>query len=220
MNPLIVIILGRSGCGKGTQAKLLQEKYGLEYMGSGENLREKAATDGFSGRKIKEVINLGSFVPVPVIFQIWINKLEDWKNNKADLRGIIFDGSPRKLPEAHLLDESLEWYEWNKNVKVLLIDISEQEAFNRLTKRRICKNCDKLIPYIGDYKNLKVCDKCGGELVSRPDDKEESIRGRLDEFTKEVLPVIEHYKNKGLLITISGDQQIEGVHESIVRAIK
>jgi adenylate kinase len=220
MEPQILIILGRSGCGKGTQAKLLREKYGLEYMGSGENLREKAATDGFSGKKIEEVINSGSFVPVPVIFHIWINKLEDWKNNKPDLRGIIFDGSPRKLPEAQLLDEALEWYEWDKNVKVILINITEEEAFARLTKRRICKNCEKLIPYIGEFKNLKVCDACGGELVNRPDDKKEAIRGRLDEFTKEVVPVIEYYKNKGLLINISGDQSIEEVHEDIVKAIE
>jgi adenylate kinase len=218
-NPQILILLGRSGCGKGTQAKLLREKFGFEYMGSGESLREKVKTDGFSGKKIGEVTNSGSFVPVPVIFQIWINKLEEWKNSKPDLKGIIFDGSPRKLPEAMLLDESLEWYEWNKNIRVVLIDISEQEAFNRLTRRRICKNCAKLIPYIGEYKNLNVCDACSGELISRPDDKEVSIRGRLEEFTKEVLPVIEYYKQKGLLITISGDQTIEGVHESIVKAI-
>jgi len=219
IKPLIIILLGRSGCGKGTQAKLIQEKYELQYFGAGDELRERTKTQDFSGKKIKEVINSGGFVPSPVIFQLWIKKLEDFKNNYPEFKGVVFDGSPRKLLEAQLLDQALEWYEWDKNVKILLIDISEKEAFNRLTKRRICKKCGQLIPYIGKYKDLKVCDKCGGELTVRLDDTEEAIRARLDEFNKETQPVIEYYQKQNRLIKINGEQSIEDVHQDIIANI-
>lgn len=218
-NPLIIILLGRSGCGKGTQAELIQKKYGLEYIGSGNSLRKRTKVEDFTGKKIKKIIDSGGFVPSSVIFQIWVNKLEEYKNNYPQLKGIIFDGSPRKLLEAQLLDQALEWYEWDKNIKILLIDISKEEAFNRLTKRRICKNCGQLIPYIGQYKNLRVCDQCGGELIARPDDREEAIRNRLDEFNKETQPVIEYYQRQGRLITINGEQSIEEVHREILGKI-
>ncbi|OGZ34345.1 MAG: hypothetical protein A2174_03740 [Candidatus Portnoybacteria bacterium RBG_13_41_18] len=220
MQPLIVIILGRSGCGKGTQAEMIQKKFDLDYFGSGDALRKREGICDFTGKKIEKVINSGIFVPVPVIVQIWINKLEDYKNKNSDFKGLIFDGAPRKLMEAELMDLALEWYEWDKNVKVLLIDISEEEAFNRLTKRKICKGCGKKIPYLGEYKNLVKCDECGGNLITRADDTKESIRGRLNEFNKETLPVIEHYKNKGWLIKINGEQGIEKVHESILTALE
>lgn len=218
--PLVVIFLGRSGCGKGTQAEMLREKYGLEYFGSGDSLRERVKSGGFSGKKIGETMNSGEFVPVVIIFPICLAELEEYKDKKPNLQGIIFDGSPRRLLEAQLLDQALEWYEWDKNIKVFLIDISEDEALNRLTKRRICKNCGKLIPYVGQYKDLTKCDECGGELMTRADDTESSIRGRLDEFRKETEPVIQYYKDKGLLIKINGEQEIEKVHQDILSALK
>lgn len=220
MTPLIIILLGRSGCGKGTQAELLQKKFGLEYIGSGDFLRKRIKTRDFTGEKIEKVIKTGLFVPTPIVIDILLDVLEGYKKNSQNLKGIIFDGVPRKIIEAQVLDQTLEWYEWDKNVKVLLIDISEEEAFNRLTKRRICKNCNKLIPYIGNYKNLTVCDECGGELVTRPDDKEEAIRSRLNEFKDKTEPVLEHYEKQGKLIKINGEQPIEKVHQDILEAIK
>lgn len=220
MTPLIIILLGRSGCGKGTQAELIQGKYGLEYIGSGDFLRERIKTRDFTGEKIEKVIKSGFFVPTPIVIDILLDVLEGCKKNSQNLKGIIFDGVPRKLIEAQVLDQTLEWYEWDKNVKVLLIDISEEEAFNRLTKRRICKNCGKLIPYIGNYKNLTACDECGGELVTRSDDKEEAIRSRLNEFKDKTQPVLEYYEKQGKLTKINGEQSIEEVHQDILKAIK
>lgn len=220
MTPLIIILLGRSGCGKGTQAKLIQEKYGLGYISSGDFLRERIKTRDFTGEKIEKVIKEGIFVPTPIIMDILLDILEGYKKTEPNLKGIIFDGVPRKLIEAQVLDQTLEWYEWDKNVKVFLIDISEEEAFNRLTKRRICKNCGQLIPYLGHYKTIKVCDLCGGELMTRPDDTEEAIRNRLNEFMDKTQPVLEHYEKQGKLIKINGEQSIEDVHQDILKAIK
>jgi len=218
--PLIIIFLGRSGCGKGTQAKLVQEKFGLEYIGSGDFLRERVKNQDFTGQKIDKVMKEGIFVPTPIIMDILLDVLEGCKKNGVNIKGIIFDGVPRKLIEAQVLDQTLEWYEWHKNVKILLIDISEEEAFNRLTKRRICKNCNKLIPYIGDYKNLTVCDECGGELVTRPDDKEEAIKSRLSEFMEKTQPVLDYYEKQGRLIKINGEQPIEQVYKDILAVLK
>ncbi len=218
--PLILIILGRAGCGKGTQAKLLKDKLGLIYIGSGELLRQRAKMSDFTGRKLEIALGYGNLAPTTLIFQLWINRLEEIKKSQeSDFKGLIFDGSPRKIIEAHLLSEALNWYEWDKNIKALLIDISRQETFDRLTKRRICQQCGQLIPYLGHYKDLEKCDKCGGQLQTRADDKPEAINQRLDLFEKEVMPAVEFYKNQGMLLTINGEQSIEKVHESIVKAL-
>jgi len=219
-DPQIFIFLGRAGSGKGTQAELLVKKLDLIYIGSGELLRERAKTEDFTGQKEDETMKSGALVPTTLIFMLWINRLEEIKKTmNGNFRGIIFDGSPRQLDEAQLLDEALKWYEWDKNVKVLLIDISRDEAFNRLTKRRICKECGKLIPFVGHYKTLEKCDKCDGELEVRSDDTPEAISERLDLFEKEVMPVIDFYEKQGKLVKVDGEQSIEEVHKEIMSKI-
>jgi adenylate kinase len=123
------------------------------------------------------------------------------------------------MVEAEMLDETLSWYGW-KNTRVLLIDISREEAFDRLTKRRICKTCEKTFPFIGKFKTLEKCDKCGGELKTRMDDSPQAINERLDFYDEEVLPVVGHYERKGILTKINGEQEIEKVFEEILEKIK
>ncbi len=221
MDPQIFTFLGRAGCGKGTQAKLLRDKFGLFYIGSGELLRNRVKQDDFTGRKTEQVMEKGELVPTSLIFMLWINQLEQLKQKQDEnFRGIIFDGSPRKLVEAQMLEEALTWYEWNKNFKAILIELSREEAFDRLTKRRQCRQCGQLIPYLGHYKDLLKCDKCGGELMVRQDDMSEAINQRLDLFDQEVVPVIEYYEKKGVLMKINGEQAIDGVHQEILNKIK
>lgn len=219
-NIKVLTLLGRAGCGKGTQAKLLMEKFGLVYIGSGEILRVIAKEDNFNGKKIKGVINQGILAPTFLIFQQWVNRLSEIKlSADVNFKGMIFDGSPRKLVEAQMMEEAMVWYEWDKNFKVILVDISREEAFNRLTKRRQCKSCDQLIPYVGVYKDLVVCDKCGGELVTRIDDTPEAINLRLDLFDQEVMPVVDFFEQKRLLVKVNGEQSIEDVQKEIVEKI-
>lgn len=216
----VFIFLGRAGCGKGTQAKLLVDKFNLAYIGSGEMLRSLSRQPGFTGQKTAAVMNSGDLVPTFLIFRLWVNFLEETKiNQNQDFSGLVFDGSPRKLVEAQMLEEALRWYEWDKNLKVLLVDISREEAFSRLTKRRQCKNCGQLIPFVGYYKILEKCDKCGGELIERVDDAPEAINLRLDLFEQEVKPVIDYFDKKGLLVKINGEQPIENVHQEILSKI-
>lgn len=198
---------------------MLTKKFKLEYFGSGESLRQRQKVNDFTGKKLIEVMNRGEWVPESIICKIWMDKLEEFKK-KENFKGWIYDGGPRKMLEAKLLDTNLEWYEWRKKMKVLLIDISKKVAFDRLTKRRQCKKCKRLIPWIGEFKKLENCDKCGGELVLRPDDKPSAIRKRLAEFEKHTVPVINYYKSQGKLIKINGEQSIEDVFKDILRSLK
>jgi len=217
--PLSIIIYGRAGSGKGTQADLLAKKFGLEHFSSGQALRQRQKLGDFTARKLVKVMNKGKWVPECTIIKIWMDKLEEFKQ-KRDFKGWIYDGGPRLTLETELLDKALEWYEWQKNIKVILIDISEKTAFNRLTKRRQCKRCGELIPWVGKFKNLKKCHKCGGPLIYRPDDKPEAIKERLSQFKKYTIPQINYFKKQRRLIKIDGEQSIEDVFKDILKYLK
>ena len=217
--PLVIIILGPAGSGKGTQAKLVAKKFGLEYFGSGDALRVRQKVGDFTAKKLIKVMGRGELVPSFVISKLWIDKLEKFKQ-KAKFNGLVCDGSPRKILEAKLFDEALNWYDWQEKAKVIFINISRKESFHRLTKRRQCKKCGRLIPWLEEFKKLKKCDNCGGELITRADDKPEAIKKRLEEFRTEVIPVINYYKKQGKLIEINGQQSIENVFKDILKVLK
>lgn len=216
--PLAIIILGPPGSGKGTQTGLLQEHLGLEYIGGGQLLRERKKQKDFTGKKIADTIDKGRLVSTPIVFKLWIDRFEELKSKKK-LKGFIIDGSPRKILEAQLIDEALEWYEWSKNVKIILLKISSKEVFNRLTKRKECKNCKKIFSWTDELKKKKVCDQCGGELITRADDNKRSIRKRLEEYKKETTKVIRYYKKQKRLIEINGEQSVEKVFQEIMEKI-
>lgn len=219
MKTNVITILGRAGSGKGTQAKLLTERFGFDYFGSGDSLRKRRQASDFTAKKLFLVMEKGELVPSFIISKLWIDALEGLKS-KSSFKGLILDGTPRKILEARLLDDALDWYEWDKNLKVVLIDISNRESFNRLTKRRQCAKCKRLIPWVGDFRKLKKCDKCNGELRTRTDDKPAAIKKRLEEYRKEVIPVIRHYQKQKKLIKIDGEQPIEDVFKDILKALR
>jgi len=215
--PQIVILFGRSGSGKGTQAKLLQKEFSFDYSSSGNLLRERTKKNDFSGKKLKQVMEKGELAPTFLMAQVWSKKIREVKKKK-DLRGLIIDGSPRALLEAKLMDDAFDWYEWS-DVKIILLDISHQEAFDRLTSRRICQKCSRIISLAGDFKGMKVCDKCGGELITRSDDKPEAIKARLDYYKKDVEPVVKYYEKQKRLIRVDGEKSVEDVYQDIKRAL-
>jgi len=216
---LIIILFGKSGSGKGTQAELLQKKFGLEYIGSGDLLRARAKKEDFTGRKIAQILITGDLIPTPVIFKLWLDKTEELKNKK-NLRGLVMDGNPRKILEAYLIDQTLDWYGWDKNVKIFLVDISDKEAIWRLTKRRICKKCKEIIPFVGSFRKIKKCPECGGQLVQRNDDTIEAVKKRLSWFKTDVQPIVNYYRQAGRLIKINGEQSIEAVFQDILNKIR
>lgn len=217
--PLVIILLGPQGSGKGTQAKLLQKKLNLEYVGSGNLVRKRQRVNDFTGRKLLEVsAKRGEIIPTFLMSKLWAEKFEKLKQ-KSEFNGFIFDGSPRKLIEVVLVEEALDWYEWQKNVKIILISISQKESIWRLTRRRICKDCGRILPYIGEFRKLKKCDKCGGKLITRIDDTVEGVKERLRWYKADVMPVINYYKKQGRLIKINGEQSIENVFKDILKAL-
>ncbi len=141
-------------------------------------------------------------------------------NNLKDDQGILLDGAPRRVIEAQAMDEFMDFLGRKDSFFPILLDISREEAFNRLTRRRICKNCGKLIPWVGDFKKMEKCDACGGELFSRADDSPQTINNRLDYYEEKVVEVINYYKEKDKLITINGNQPIEKVFQVLLAAIK
>lgn len=216
---MIIILLGISGSGKGTQAMLLKEKLGLEHFNMGGALRARKEKGDFTAKRIAKEMDAGILLLAPILNDLWMDAFEEFKA-EDNFKGLIIDGSPRRVFEAELLGLTLEWYEWDKDVRPIFIDLSEQEAVDRLTKRRICIKCKKNIPYVGEYKTMEQCDECGGELVKRDDDDPEDIKERFRWYREDVLPTVEYYRKKGNLIEINGDQSIEDVHKEIMEKLK
>ncbi|MBI1755355.1 nucleoside monophosphate kinase, partial [Candidatus Azambacteria bacterium] len=171
-DPLNIILLGRSGSGKGTQAKLLVKEFGLEYIGTGDLLRAYSERDNTLARRLKETLAQGKLAPSWMPFFVWMEKLA-----YSDLKkGVLFDGSPRKIAEAKMLDEVLEWF-GRTNVKVLLIDVPREVAKKRLLNRSVCAQCGKGV-YTGG-ENGKRCLYCGGNVITRAEDNPAGINARL-----------------------------------------
>lgn len=185
----ILIVLGKSGSGKGTQVELLQRKFGFQVVSSGNLLRTRMVQDDFVGERLREIIGKGILVPTPIIFHLWLHRFEELREQE-NLKGIIFEGSPRKVYEAKLLDEVLPFYQLEGNVRVLYVNISDQEATKRLLER------------------------------ARSDDDMQAIRERLRWYQEEVVPVIDYYREKGLLIEVNGEQSVEAVNEEIVGKLR
>jgi len=189
-NFTVLIVLGKSGSGKGTQVEKLAEQYGLKIISSGSLLRARAEEKDFVGNRIAGILDKGGLIPTPIIFHLWLHELEKIREAENEVKGFIFEGSPRKLYEAYLLDETLWFYNLEKNMRVVHLDITDEEAVKRLLARK------------------------------RYDDTEAAIRERLQWYKAEVVPAIEYYREKGKLVEINGEQSIEAVHQEIMEKLK
>lgn len=205
-NNISILLIGPSGAGKGTQARLLVEKYNLHYLQSGEVLRQLAARDDDFGREVKAALQKG-FVPSE-----WIFKIMQEEFSNLGQQGIVIDGFSRKLPEIEMLYEILEKY-GRKLDFVFLINVADKKVIERLKNRKICRDCKEAF----DVRNLneEKCPKCGGIIAGREDDNEETIKGRLNDYKTETSQVIDFIKKNGAVIEIDGDRPVEEVFEEI-----
>ncbi len=208
-----IIILGPQGSGKGTQAKKVSQKFGLEHIDMGEFLREVAKMDTPLGKEVYRIQNVTkTLVPSRILGEVFNVKL----NSLPRERGIIFDGFPRKLDQMQYFEKALIGFGRHID-KVFVINLSEKESIERISKRRICKKCRKILILGKDVKGEnEKCPDCDGKIIQRIDDSEEGVRKRLRIFREETLPVIEYYKDKGKLIEIDGDKTIDEVFEEIL----
>ena len=200
-----LIFVGPQGCGKGTQAKIVAEKLGICHISTGDLLR---AVEGGLKEEIKSYTDEGKLVPDELIVRILKERvLQDDCDN-----GFILDGFPRNVAQAEELDKIMDVD------KVIEIVISDDESVRRIGGRRNCGECGAIWNVNTSPKpaDASKCDKCGGELIQRVDDNEESLRKRLEIYHRDTEPILERYTS----IKIDGEQSIEKVSEDVLRELE
>jgi len=211
-----MVFLGPPGAGKGTQASMLKSKYGIAHVSTGDILREAVKKGTELGKKAKEYMDKGLLVPDEIIIGI----IEERLSEPDAQKGFILDGFPRTIPQAEALDQLLEEKGMTLSA-VFLFNAGKETILERLTGRRVCRNCGAL--YHIKYSPPKVegvCDKCGGELYQRDDDKEETILRRLEVYRKQTAPLIDYYKKKGILFELDANKDSKEVFAEIERWMK
>ncbi|GBE01582.1 adenylate kinase [bacterium BMS3Bbin06] len=206
-----IVLLGAPGAGKGTQAKKLIDKYGIPQISTGDILR-KAVADGTPlGTEAKSYMNKGELVPDSVVIGLVKERLQQDDCKK----GFILDGFPRNTAQAETLDRVLG--EMGVPLQIALsVDVDPDVLMKRLTGRRTCRQCGQMYNiYFSPPAKEGICDKCGGELYHRDDDKEETIRKRLEVYENQTAPLIEYYKNKGILKSVNGVGNIEEIFANV-----
>lgn len=211
-----LVLLGAPGAGKGTQAKKLIEKYSIPQISTGDILR-KAVADGTPlGKEAKAVMDRGELVSDKIVLGL----IEERLNQGDSKNGYILDGFPRNTAQAEALDSILS----SKGAPLtvaLSIDVDKDDLMKRLTGRRTCKSCQQMYNvYFSPPKTEGVCDKCGGALFHRDDDKEEIIKKRLDVYEAQTAPLMDYYKNKGILTSIKGVGTIDEIFDNVCAVVE
>lgn len=210
-----IVFLGPPGAGKGTQAETISKKKNIPHISSGNLLRESVDSGTEIGLKAQGYIEKGLLVPDQIVVDIIKERII--RNDSS--KGFILDGFPRTLSQAKILDEML-WKLGNKLDLVLYFAISEENVVLRLSGRMICGKCgaNYHITYVPPLKD-KICDKCGGNLSQRTDDKLETVLERLRVYHEQTEGLIRYYKENGILKEITSDVDIGMVTESILENI-
>lgn len=210
-----LILLGAPGAGKGTQAEYLSKRFSIPHISTGDILRENVKNETELGKKAKEYMDKGLLVPDEIVIEIVKDRLskEDCKS------GFLLDGFPRTIAQAEALDKVLQDI-GQKIDKVLNIEVPDEKILERMSGRRICKNCGASFHVI--YRPPKkegICDVCGGELYQREDDKEETVKKRLEVYHAQTQPLIDYYRAKGLLVVAYGQEEIADTTKEVLKAL-
>ena len=211
-----LVLLGAPGAGKGTQAKMLIEKYRIPQISTGDILR-KAVADGTPlGKEAKVIMDKGELVPDKIVLG-----LVDERVKQDDCKkGFILDGFPRNTVQAEALDKLLNDIKMPLD-SALSVDVPKEDLMKRLTGRRTCKSCQQMYNiYFTPPKKEGACDKCGGELFQRGDDKEETIKKRLDVYDAQTAPLIDYYKKKGILKSVAGTGSIDEIFKKVCNILE
>ena len=207
-----IILLGQPGAGKGTQAQFLIERYGIPQVSTGDMLRAEVKAGSALGMEAKKYMELGGLVPDAIVIELTKQRVA-----KPDCtRGFIIDGFPRTIPQAQGLDDLLARRGFGKAL-VLHIAVEYEKLLRRLTGRRTCSVCGEIYNiYDKPPKVEGKCDKDGGALTQRKDDREEVIRERIAAYDKQTKPLIEYYRAQSGLVDIDGAVGPEAVTRSVL----
>ena len=211
-----IIMLGAPGAGKGTQAKLIAEKYQIPHISTGDIFRANIKEGTDLGMEAKEYMDKGQLVPDELTVKILLDRVskEDCK------RGYVLDGFPRTIPQAEVLDNEVAKL-GDKIDFAIDVDVPDENIIRRMSGRRCCPKCGATyhIEHIPPKKE-GVCDACGSELIIRDDDKPETVKSRLDVYHKQTQPLIDHYSKLNILRTVDGTQDMQDVFDAIVKHLE
>jgi adenylate kinase len=209
------VLLGAPGSGKGTQAKLLVEKYGIPQISTGDLLRAAVKEGSEFGLAAKAAMDAGQLVSDDIVLGIIRERLA-----KRDAqRGFILDGFPRNIPQANALDQMLETLGQPLDT-ALLIEVDTDLLMQRLAGRRTCENCGRVYNVYTNPPRLEgQCDRCGGELRHRADDNEETVSNRLRVYEAQTKPLIQYYADGNRLRRVDGNGEVKAINRQIVRML-
>lgn len=207
-----IIMLGAPGAGKGTQAKMIAEKYDIPHISTGDIFRANIKNATELGMEAKKYMDEGKLVPDELTVKILLDRVaqDDCKN------GYVLDGFPRTIPQAEVLTAALE--KMNDAVDFAIdVNVPDENIVNRMSGRRACLTCGATYHIVHiPPKQEGICDKCGSALVLRDDDKPETVLNRLKVYHDQTQPLIDYYTEKGILKTVDGTKDMQEVFEQIV----
>lgn len=208
-----LVLLGPPGAGKGTQAKLLSEKFNIPHISTGDMLRDEVREKTELGHKVAEFVKIGELVPDDIVIKVVSHRL-----SKPDAKdGFILDGFPRTLKQAEELNKALK--ELNISIDlVIYFQTTPEVSIKRLSGRRVCEGCGVNFHLINmPPKSEGICDFCGKALFLREDDKEETVKKRLKIYQKETFSLIDYYKDNGNLREVSGDLEAKLLNSQLLK---
>jgi len=209
-NRLNLIFLGPPGAGKGTQANMMVDTYGVPQVSTGDMLRAAIASGSELGKKVQSYVTSGGLVPDELVISVLLKRIEE----PDCLKGFILDGFPRTVGQAQELDRALS--KIGGVTGVIAITVPDEDLIERLTGRRTCKVCSATVHIkFSPPKKDGFCDKCGGELLQRKDDTKEVIVNRLKVYHDQTSPLIEYYGSRRLLHKVEGTGKIEMIFSKI-----
>ena len=207
-----IIMLGAPGAGKGTQAKQIADKYSIPHISTGDIFRANIKNGTELGKKAKQYMDQGALVPDELTCDLVMDRIQqdDCKN------GFVLDGFPRTIPQAEALDAVLG--KINEKMDYAIdVDVPDENIVNRMSGRRACLNCGATYHLISIPPKVEgICDRCGSEIVLREDDKPETVQKRLKVYHEQTQPLIDYYKNQGILKSVDGTQPMDEVFKAIV----
>jgi len=209
-------MLGAPGAGKGTQADILSQEMELPHIASGDLFRRALEERTEVGLLAKKYMDKGELVPDGVTVKMIVERI----NQSNCAPGCIFDGFPRTLQQAKVLDEALG--KEGKNIdRAIYIQVPNEELVKRLSGRWLCRRCQTPYHMVNSPPRAPgKCDKCGGELYQRSDDKEETVKERISVFFNQTVPILDYYEKQGKLVRVNGNQGMQEVAEEIISALK